>query len=96
MAALQGLDPSEAKFIGVKNPMNFRLGYAKYTDPEANNIVCSTPGPTTPMIGDLPYERLQRPVWFPDRHDGVDAPTIRRFASYTESVEALAVAEARL
>ena len=50
------------------------------------------------MIGDLPYERLQRPVWFPDRHDGVDAPTIRRFASYmyAESVEALAVAEARL
>ena len=43
LATLQGLDPSEAKFIGVKNPMNFRLGYAKYTDPEANNIVCSTP-----------------------------------------------------
>ena len=38
------------------------------------------------MIGDLPYKRLQRPVWFPDRHDGVTAPTIRRFASEDRSV----------
>ena len=33
------------------------------------------------MIGDLPYERLQRPVWFPDRHDGVVNPTIRQLTS---------------
>lgn len=33
------------------------------------------------MIGDLPYKRLQRPVWFPDRHDGVVNPTIHHFAS---------------
>ena len=50
------------------------------------------------MIGDLPYERLERPVWFPDRHDGVTEPTLRRFYSAGALVEAeeLATAGARL
>ena len=60
-------------------------GYKKYTDVEANSIPLKTPGPTTQMIGDLPYERLQRPMWFPDRHDGVTTPTVRRFASADRS-----------
>ena len=57
------------------------IGYAQYTDVERNSIPLKTPGPTTQMIGDLPYERLRRPVWFPDRHDGVVTPTIRQFTS---------------
>ena len=60
-------------------------GYKKYTDVEGNSIPLKTPGPTTQMIGDLPYERLQRPMWFPDRHDGVTTPTVRRFASEDRS-----------
>ena len=43
-------------YTGVKNPMNYRLGYAKYIDDvEQSSIIVATPGPTTPMIGDLPY-----------------------------------------
>jgi hypothetical protein len=64
--------------------MNFRVGYAKYVqggDVERASIVVATPGPTTPLISDLPYVRLERPVWFPDRHDGVTFPLIRRFGS---------------
>ena len=56
-------------------------GYAKYTDVEKNSIPLKTQGPTTQMIGDLPYKRLKRPVWFPDRHDDVTTPNIRHFAS---------------
>ena len=78
------------------------VGYAKYcTDIEAHSIPLKTLGPTTQMIGDLPYKRLQRPVWFPDRHDGVTTPTIRQFASASASaaeaenaVDELAVAAA--
>jgi hypothetical protein len=92
-----------ARLIAVRtfDALEFGAGYAKYTDVEKNNVPLKTPGPTTQMIGDLPYHRLQRPVWFPDRHDGVTEPTVRRFYSAgavaEEAEEGLsAVAGARL
>ena len=74
-----GLDPKAAKFIGVKNPMNFRIGYKQYTNVDTNAIVLDLPGPTSINLATLPYTRLRNPIWFPGRH-GVDI-TIQRFSS---------------
>lgn len=56
-----GMDPAGAKFIVVKNPMNYRIGYAgKYQ----SLFVLDTPGPTPASLRHVQYERLQRP-YFP-------------------------------
>jgi hypothetical protein len=75
-----------------------RLGYKKYFESpeqlEARAIPVDIPGPTTPFLSSLPYKRLARPCWFPDRPE-VDTPTLRRFESPRQrAVEQLATAEA--
>jgi microcystin degradation protein MlrC len=55
-----GLDPAEAKFVGVKNMMNFRLGYA---DTMKGFFVLDLPGPTPSDLAALPFERLRRPLY---------------------------------
>jgi microcystin degradation protein MlrC len=59
-----GLDPGAAKFVGVKNMMNFRFGYA---DVMKGHFVLDLPGPTPPDMGSLPFERITRPVFPLDR-----------------------------
>jgi microcystin degradation protein MlrC len=56
-----GLDPTNAKFIVAKNPMNYRYAYGDY----ARAIyVLDTPGPTPPTLKHVEFRRLQRP-YFP-------------------------------
>ncbi len=56
-----GLDPATAKFVVVKNPMNYRLAYG----PLAKAIfILDTPGPTPPTIRNAHFTQLQRP-YFP-------------------------------
>ena len=59
-----GLDPAAAKFVGVKNMMNFRFGYA---DVMKGFFVLDLPGPTPPDMRQLPFERIGRPVFPLDR-----------------------------
>jgi len=75
-----GMEPSTAKFIGVKNMMNFRSGYSHVTDVERNAIVLNCAGPTPPDMVSLPFQRLQQPCWLPPGVEGeeevVTEPTI--------------------
>mgnify|MGYP003987048865 CR=1 FL=1 len=60
-----GLDMRLAKFIGVKNPMNYRHAYRESA--KASFLV-DTPGPTPADVRRLPYERRLRP-FFPIDED---------------------------
>ncbi len=55
-----GLEPSKAKFVGVKNMMNFRFGYR---DVMKGFFVLDLPGPTPPDMRLLPFARIKRPVF---------------------------------
>jgi microcystin degradation protein MlrC len=59
-----GLDPRDAKFVGVKNMMNFRFGYA---DVMKGYLVLDLPGPTPPDMRSLPFARVGRPIFPLDR-----------------------------
>jgi microcystin degradation protein MlrC len=59
-----GLDPSHAKFVGVKNMMNFRFGYGGVMK---GFFVLDLPGPTPPDMRLLPFSRITRPVFPLDR-----------------------------
>ena len=59
------LDPSEAKFIVVKNPMNYRLAYGKIAK---SAFILDTPGPTPATIRHIRYKQLKRP-YFPVDED---------------------------
>jgi microcystin degradation protein MlrC len=55
-----GLDARFAKFIGVKNPSNYKVGYGALAKAI---FVVDTPGPTPPTVRNLPYKRMQRPFF---------------------------------
>ncbi len=55
-----GMDVRQAKFVGVKNPMNYNMAYAGVA--KASFIV-DTPGPTPATTRHLPYQRMQRPFF---------------------------------
>jgi microcystin degradation protein MlrC len=59
-----GLDPSTAKFVGVKNMMNFRFGYGKLMK---GYFVLDLPGPTPPDMRTLSFKRVPRPIFPLDR-----------------------------
>ena len=59
-----GLDASTAKFVVVKNPMNYRLGYAGIFQ-EA--FILDTPGPTPAVLQHVQYKNLRRPYYPADR-----------------------------
>jgi microcystin degradation protein MlrC len=61
-----GLDPTSAKFVGVKNMMNFRFGYA---DVMKGYFVLDLPGPTTQDLRLLPFQRISRPIFPLDDFD---------------------------
>jgi microcystin degradation protein MlrC len=68
-----GLTPAAAKFVGVKNMMNFRFGYA---DVMKGFFVLDLPGPTPPDMRLLPFRRVTRPVFPLDRELSDPAPLI--------------------
>ena len=55
------LQPPDAKFIVVKNPMNYRLAYGEITKAA---FILDTPGATPVTCRHLPYKYLKRP-YFP-------------------------------
>ncbi len=55
-----GLDPRQAKFVCVKNMMNFRVGYGGIMK---GFFVVAVPGPTPADMGMLPFRRIRRPVY---------------------------------
>ena len=65
-----GLDPSKAKFVVAKNPMNYRLAYG---DIAKANLVLDTPGPTPATLRHVEFEKLERPFFPADS----DIPGIR-------------------
>jgi len=56
-----GLDVRTAKFVTVKNPMNYQLAYREIMKAA---FILDTPGPTTPNLKSLTFTRLRRP-YFP-------------------------------
>ena len=55
------LHPPDAKFIVVKNPMNYRLAYGEIAKAA---FILDTPGATPATCRHLPYKYLKRP-YFP-------------------------------
>jgi microcystin degradation protein MlrC len=54
-----GIDPRGLKFLVVKNPMNYQQAYAY----APAMVVLDTPGPTTPNLAGIPWQRMDRPRW---------------------------------
>ncbi|MCZ6634955.1 MAG: M81 family metallopeptidase [bacterium] len=55
------LDPSAAKFVVAKNPMNYRIAYGEIAK---QVFVLNTPGPTPPTVRHVKFRNLKRP-YFP-------------------------------
>jgi microcystin degradation protein MlrC len=71
-----GLSPEQAKFVCVKNMMNFRFGYR---DIMKGFFVVDVPGPTPADMRSLPFRRIERPVYPLD--DNLTDPVIRESVS---------------
>ena len=56
-----GLDFRQAKFLVVKNPMNFNMAFRPWS---AGVFILDTPGPTPPTMKRVEFRRFDRP-WFP-------------------------------
>ena len=56
-----GMQPPDAKFIVVKNPMNYRLAYGEIAKAA---FILDTPGATPATCRHLPFKHLKRP-YFP-------------------------------
>ena len=60
-----GMDTRNAKFIVVKNPMNYRVGYeGKFTEA----LVLDTPGPTPAVLRHVRFNELKGP-YFPAQEE---------------------------
>jgi microcystin degradation protein MlrC len=68
-----GLDARTAKFVVVKNPMNYRLGYAGIF---REAFILDTPGPTPAVLHHVKYQHLQRPYYPADKDIPGLAPRI--------------------
>lgn len=68
-----GLDARRATFIGVKNPMNYRLAYR---DVATASFIVDTPGPTPASVRRLPFRRMQRPFFPLDDDQPVIQPAM--------------------
>lgn len=53
-----GIDTTDAKFVVVKNPMNYHMVW-----PSAKAFVLDTPGPTPATLRHMPFQHLQRPFF---------------------------------
>ncbi len=72
-----GLDARQAKFIVVKNPMNFQMAYGSFAKAA---FILDTPGPTPATLKHVQFRRLQRP-YFPRDEEIVSlAPRIYQSA----------------
>ena len=67
------MNPSAAKFIVVKNPMNYRNTYLKAAK---RVFILDTPGPTPAILDHMQFLRLKRPYFPADRDIPNLTPTI--------------------
>jgi microcystin degradation protein MlrC len=65
-----GLDAAIAKFVLVKNMMNFRIAYGSIMKAY---FVLNLPGPTTLDMRTLPFRRVRRPIY---PLDAMETPSI--------------------
>jgi microcystin degradation protein MlrC len=68
-----GLDVRRAKFIVVKNPMNYQMAYAGITRAA---FILDTPGPTPPTMRHHRYRNLERPYYPADEEIPGLVPTV--------------------
>ena len=68
-----GMQPPNAKFIVVKNPMNYRLAYGEIAQAV---FILDTPGATPATCRHLPYKHLKRPYFPLDTEIPGFTPTI--------------------
>lgn len=59
-----GMNPAAAKFVVVKNPMNYRMAYLGSS---RGAFILDTPGPTPAILDHLPLRSLKRPYFPADR-----------------------------
>ena len=69
------MDTGAAKFIVVKNPMNYRL---TYLETAKKVFILDTPGPTPAILDHLQFQRLKRPYFPADKDIPNLTPTILR------------------
>ncbi len=69
-----GMSAPDAKFIVVKNPMNYHLAYGAFAK---ETFVLDTPGPTPATLKNLQFRKLQRPYFPLDDLQDVQ-PTVSR------------------
>jgi microcystin degradation protein MlrC len=70
-----GMDPATARFVVVKNPMNYRVGYSGRFRAA---YVLDTPGATPASIRDVKFARLKRPYFPVDQDIPGLRPTVVR------------------
>ena len=70
-----GLDPAAAKFVVVKNPMNYRIAYG---DIATATYILDTPGPTPPTLRHCPFEHLERAYFPADEELDLTEPVVLR------------------
>ncbi len=69
------LDPAAAKFVVVKNPMNYHIAYG---DIAAAIYVLDTPGPTPPTLRHCPFERVEGAYFPADEELELTDPVVLR------------------
>ena len=69
------MDTCGAKFIVVKNPMNYRM---TYLETAKKAFILDTPGPTPAILDHLQFRRLKRPYFPADKDIANLTPTILR------------------
>ena len=67
------LDPSTAKFVVAKNPMNYRM---VYSDLAPAIFILDTPGPTPPTVRHVAFQNVARPYFPLDEDIPGMTPTI--------------------
>lgn len=70
-----GMDPTRAKFLVAKNPMNYHMAYGAISRAA---FILDTPGPTPATVRHVPYRHMQRPYFPLDPEIPHLAPTVFR------------------
>ena len=69
------LDPVAAKFVVVKNPMNYHVAYGEIA---MAIYVLDTPGPTPPTLRHCPFEHVERTYFPADEELELTDPVVLR------------------
>ena len=70
-----GLDPSAARFVVAKNPMNYRMAYGEIA---REIFILDTPGPTPATVRHFDFQKLERPFFPVDADMDEFCPTVYR------------------